>query len=319
MKRIGYIGLSAPSFYDYRTPASRAPSDGSSSPNPILEGAFGAMLLYDELWFLCRSLCPENMRSLPYVKFLDEIDSVPEINQEWLPAADQVFDTTAIAAFNESSSAYNQVKKQARVHWEGAFDNHTHGLKIGNKTLNGNSWSIKNVLFDILVVDRLGDTVELVTNSFTARLFRTEASARRKLELSEILVLDSVPQFLSAVGPYHPCLEEVRESKYLKDFRQWIQTESGFDSPKAVKDVKDEIDAKLAESQREVFLKYLDPRGSYTSLAETMLGVGMDTLLPGTSTIKDLVKLWREEKQKAGFRWQGFILDARSKLSRTLK
>jgi hypothetical protein len=57
MKRIGYAGLSTPSFYDYRNPASLGPSDSISSPNPILEDAFGALLLYDELWFLCRSPC----------------------------------------------------------------------------------------------------------------------------------------------------------------------------------------------------------------------------------------------------------------------
>ena len=118
MKRIGYVGLSTPSFYDYRTRASRAPSDRGSSPNPIVEGAFGAMLLYDELWFLCRSLCPENMRSLPYVKFLDERNQVPKIDTDWLPKPDQIFDPAAIDAFRQSSAAYGAVKEQARVHWD---------------------------------------------------------------------------------------------------------------------------------------------------------------------------------------------------------
>ena len=76
-KRIAFIGLSTPLFYDYRNPASKAISDLGSSPNPILDSPFGLFLLFDEIWFLCRSLCPQNMRDLPYVKFLDESGKLP--------------------------------------------------------------------------------------------------------------------------------------------------------------------------------------------------------------------------------------------------
>lgn len=31
------------------------------------------MILYDELWFLCESLCPFNMRKLPYIKYVDKL------------------------------------------------------------------------------------------------------------------------------------------------------------------------------------------------------------------------------------------------------
>jgi len=302
VKRIGYVGLSTPSFYDYRNPASLAPSDSSSSPNPILEGAFGALLLYDELWFLCRSLCPENMRSLRYVKFSDELNQVPEVDPKWLPDPDQIFDPAAIVAFQESSAAYYKVKEQAKVYWDAAADNHTHSLNIGAIRLNGNSWSIKNVVFDVLLAERLSQKVELVTNSFTSGLFKTEASVRDKLVLCEVLVLEGVPQFLTPRGPYHSCVEEVRESSYLTQFRNWIQTEAPFATLRDVKDIKAEVEAKLVESQRKIFLKYLDPKGSYKSLAETMLGVGLDAMVPGGSTVKDLIGQLSKEKEKQGLR-----------------
>jgi hypothetical protein len=316
VKRIGYFGLSTPAFYDYRTPASRAPSDTSSSPNPIIEGAFGALLLYDELWFLCRSLCPENMRSLPYVKFLDEINQVPEVDPEWLPDPTQIFDPAAIAAFGQSSAAYSDVKDQVRINWDAAADNHTHMLNVGGIMLNGNSWDIKKVLFDITLIERLPNKVELITNSFTSRLFTTEASVRDKLVLSELLVLDSVPQFLERFGPYHSCVEEVRESSYLVHFRDWIQSEAQFASTKDVKEIKAEVEAKLAASQREVFLKYLDPKSGYKSLAKTMLSIGVDTLVPGASPVIDLIGQFKDEKAKQTLRWQGFILDARTRVPR---
>lgn len=173
MKRIGYVGLSTPTFYDYRNPATHAPSDTSDSPNPILEGAFGALLLYDELWFLCRSLCPDNMRSLPYVKFLDECNQVPSFDLNWLPDPDQMFDPRAIDAFQKSGDAYNKIREQAGVYWDNAADNHTHALRIGNFQLSGNSRDSRKVVYDVLFAERLPQKVELVTNSFTSLLFKT--------------------------------------------------------------------------------------------------------------------------------------------------
>lgn len=316
MKRIGYIGLSTPSFYDYRSPAKAAPSDSWTSPNPIIEGAFGAMLLYDELWFLCRSLCPENMRSLPYVRFLDERGEVPPVDPEWLPEPSTIFQADALADFARSSAAYDTIKRQANVYWDAAADNHTHDLVVGDIHLRGNSWSVKNVIFDVLLVERLQKNVELITNSFTSRLFKSEASSGTRLKLTEGLILNSVPQFTSPQGPYDSCIEEVRESSYLSHFRNWIASDAFSATVTEVEEVRREVEEKLAAAQRDHFLAYLDPKGGYKSLAETMIGVGVDTLIPGAATVKDLMGQRNAEKKKHGMRWQGFILDAKQKVSR---
>ena len=55
-KRVAYIGISYPLLYDYRHQANKSLNDLSDSPNPIIE-----------------SVCPNNMRNLPYVKFVDEL------------------------------------------------------------------------------------------------------------------------------------------------------------------------------------------------------------------------------------------------------
>ena len=72
-KRTAYIGLSYPLLYDYNHQADKSPNDLYSSPNPIIESPLGLMILFDEILFLCRSVCPNNMRQLPYVKFVDEL------------------------------------------------------------------------------------------------------------------------------------------------------------------------------------------------------------------------------------------------------
>lgn len=152
MKRIGYIGLSTPIYYDYGYQASLTEADKSSSPNPILEGAFGALLLYDELWFLTKSLCPENMRHLSYVKYLDEMTEYPILDREWMSSTEEMFHKQAIADFSSSSKDYETVKKGAGIYWDARTDNHTHGLQVREMLLSGNSWDSKNVLYDILTV-----------------------------------------------------------------------------------------------------------------------------------------------------------------------
>ena len=317
MQRIGYVGLSTPIYYDYRYKASVSEADLSSSPNPILEGAFGAILLYDEIWFLTKSLCPENMRHLSYVKFINEIGHVPEVDPDWLPKAEDIFHSPAIAEFRDSYKDYEEVKRGAGIYWDAAADNHTHGLRIGEITLSGNSWSLNNVIYDILMVERLPENVELITNGFSSRLFKSESVVNNQLRLTELLVLDSVPQFITPKGPYHPCIEEVKESAFLKYFRDWIMSEAFSSTDKEIAEIKKEVDSKLEEAQRNLFLKCLDPKGSYTSLGETILSVGADALVPGVATIKDLMGQLNKEKQKKGVRWQGFIVEARAKIRKS--
>ena len=56
-RRIAYIGLSYPLLYDYQHQAEMTENDVADSPNPIIESPLGLMILYDELWFLCESIC----------------------------------------------------------------------------------------------------------------------------------------------------------------------------------------------------------------------------------------------------------------------
>ncbi|MCF7981752.1 MAG: hypothetical protein K9K86_07180 [Pseudomonadales bacterium] len=317
MKRIGFVGLSTPIYYDYRYKASRSEADLSSSPNPILEGAFGALLLYDEIWFLTKSLCPDNMRHLSYVRFLNEEGKVPEVDPNWLPDGDTIFHPTSIEEFRNSSADYEMVKQGAGIYWDAAADNHTHGIKIGEAVLGGNSWSLNNVIYDILMTERLPNNVELLTNSFSTRLFRSESSLNDQLKLTELLILENVPQFICPKGPYHPCVEEVRESAFLKSFRAWMNTEALSATGKEIKEIKDEVDSKLEEAERDLFLKFLAPKETYKSLGETLLSVGADALVPGSAAVKDLLGQLNEEKQKKGVRWQGFIVEARAKIRKS--
>jgi len=320
-KRVGYFGLSSPALYDYKTPAPRASSDQMSSPNPIIEGVFGSMLLYDELWFLCESLCPANMRGLPYVRFVDQMDANFRLDGKALSTPENAFSAEALAAYREASQLYSTIREQIGVTFPAAADNHTHGLSINGSVFSANSWRVDNVLLDLQAVKQLGHGVELILNSFTARLFDTQAEQAAKMRLAEMLVLNNIPNYLTPQGPYHECIEDVRNDTFLSDFRKWIANTKVPIAPSELREQKEKVERKLEESERDVFVKYLAPSTGYKTLGKTMIGMAVG-MIPGGGAVTDLVELGgqlMDEKVKQEIRWQGFIASARGKVKDAIR
>jgi hypothetical protein len=180
-----------------------------SSPNPILDSPFGILLLYDEIWFLTRSLCPQNVRDLSYVRFLDEEGALPSL-------ADIDVDTAAgrlsadptmqerYAAVTGLFRRYDRVLQTSRVDWGSGPDNHTHGLRIGDIETSANSVRLESILFDLEVVRRLPWDDELVANSFGQRWLDVARPKLAAADLAHVLVLDRIPNFLLREGPFTP-------------------------------------------------------------------------------------------------------------------
>ena len=68
-KRIAFLGTSYPLMY------TMIPSELESRIEdrifyPILDNINGLVLLYDELWFSSRCLCPTKVQQLPFVHFI---------------------------------------------------------------------------------------------------------------------------------------------------------------------------------------------------------------------------------------------------------
>ncbi|HYX73041.1 MAG TPA: hypothetical protein VE732_09740 [Nitrososphaera sp.] len=314
--RIAFVGLSTPMFYDYKSPASKAPSDIVDSPNPVLDTPFGLFLLYDEIWFLCRSLCPENMRELRYVRFLDESGMLPQIDDIHVPPLHKTIESDPALAerynrFFDSRPDYMETVKRIGIDWDAAPDNHTHGLQVGNIRAGGNS-SIENVLFDIEVITRLGRTdIELITNSFTQGWFDAPNNPIIRASLAEILVIDNIPNYLSSKGPYHPCIDEARENSFLKNYRAWVIDRSAHADVKELSDVKKEVEATIQRAQDEIFLKYLDPKTQYFSAGKTIAGAAADLAIPYLSTVTSIAEGIHNYFETKDRRWQGFIVSTR--------
>lgn len=315
--RIAYIGLSTPLFYDYRNPASRSPADMSSSPNPILDSPFGLFILYDEIWFLCRSLCPENMRELPYVRFLDERKMLPllediDFSDIWESIRNDPILSKRYDRFRDSFSIYENMVKKIGIYWDAGPDNHTHSLRIGNIQTSANSISLEKLLFDMEVVKRIGrEDVEFITNSFSQRFLEDFNSSILRIKFTELLVIKHIPNYLGPEGPYHPCVEEARDSSFLKDFRSWIFTRSLTADENELSEMEHQAEEEIQKLQDEVFLKYLNPKTQYMSIGKTLAGNALDLIASGFSAVKSIAEETANLFDRKKKRWQGFIVSLR--------
>ena len=178
--RIGLIGLSTPIAFDYGVEATRAPADLASSPNPILDSPFGLMLLYDELWFLTRSLCPENMRGCSFVRFLDEEGLMPDAADiDTALGYTQFLMARAAEGFAHAPPPSGPASIEPPETWEAKWDNHSHALRLGSQNLSANAGDVMLIVFDLEVLKTLGrDDVELISNGIGQN--RVEEPARRR-------------------------------------------------------------------------------------------------------------------------------------------
>ncbi|WP_119080863.1 hypothetical protein [Chitinophaga alhagiae] len=326
--RIAYYGLSSPIFYDYKIQVDKTHNDTSDSPNPILDSGFGTILLFDEIWFFCRSLCPQNMRNLPYVKFLDDflddsfdltkLDAI-NIDRIWNELGGEIGTETREFNLHENFRIYRDVVSRVGIHWEAAPDNHTHSLQVGGKHYSGNSMIPHNILFDLATVEILKTQykrkdIELITNSFTQTYLDSPSSILSQSRLTELLVIENIPGYLTNFGPYHGCVEQVRENSYLKSYREWVSGLKLNHDPKELRDTKNEVENVLAEAQKRYFLKYLDPKSTFKSITKTIIGAAADVIIPYISTVKGVIDDLKERKQRKKIMWQGFIMTARDQV-----
>lgn len=266
--RRALIGFSAPIGYAYRWSAPRTANDMSSSPNPVLFGSMGLFTLYDELWFACESLCPESMRDLDYVKFVD---------QEHLgisPGAQGLGEFAKAARF-EGAATINDLFEGGYADMpdfvgskDAAVDNHTHGLRFLDMEIGGNLTG-RELAADIWLVEHLRHLdFDIVLNPVTAKLAFSGAAGPgwplkkeryEALRIADAIVsLTNLYDITGLAGPYHPCVEEIRNDDLIKNFRRWITDKGGRFNNTPLERIQQEVDDRLYEFKLEVLDKHVE-------------------------------------------------------------
>lgn len=314
-KRIAYIGISYPLLYDYKHQAKKSPNDLWDSPNPIIESPLGLMIFFDEIIFLCKSICPSNMRNLPYVKFVDEL--YPEFYFQGI--LDHAKETELSIQINIHLTYWDILGKLNIMNWKG-LDVHTHALKLGDSTISAKS-NEYSFLFDLYVFQALQNlydsNIEFIANSYyTLETFNSGA----KVELIDRIIIPDIPNYISTAGPYHSCIEELRENQYIKDFRNWIIEKHNDIQRSEIEEVCVAVQKNIEEVKDKTFKKYLESNSAFSffrSTGSTILKTAAGILHSPISVLDAFagcISGGKEALDAKSVRWQGFIMDSKKLL-----
>lgn len=327
--RKAFVGLSGPLFYDYQNFAPATQHDRASSPNPMYDSPASLVLLYDEVWFLCRSLCPASMRDLPFVRYVLEDSETLEKMQDFFynEDADQDFlrELNRYVTRREFFDNYDANIFALGAKWwrteKSAIDNHSHGLNLPINGINGpfaaNSTDVRCLLLDQAIVNHLGSKYELVTNAFMQEVItpmdvngQFSPSLSNDIPLVDSIVLHDLPTRLTTKGPDVNFLGELRENGCLSDFRKWIAQYRSRVTPNELRDIESDV-FNAIEKHKDSYYKKHDPSEFSKSVNKTILTEGIGLIIPGFTKIMKLAKGLREYHEISNGRWSAFIGNAR--------
>lgn len=330
-KRIAYVGLSCPIRFDITKRLKSWLSPGTPVETfPILESPWGLMLLYDELWFLCEDVCPVNMRKCEFVKFVT--DMFPAINYKALfnkaltvsekPTCDlltdQEFYQVYVPKLNYRPSVSSASSDICRVK----------DLPLRAGTLP------ENYVFDVLVKEQIErrsfHKVEVIANSNVH--LEEYLLQERKLELSSTLILNGIPNYLTRQGPYHPVIEELRDNKYLKYYREWIISTHPHLLSVEMKEAQEAIEQELQDIQKELMLRFFDEHSQESlvkSAAKTVICTSLEAvpvagpiiggIVGMASDVVEFASDAMEVRNADNDRWAAFTVEARNTLKNRQK
>lgn len=285
------IGTSSPVGYFYIREKEKG------RPAPILESPLSYCLLYDEVWFLSRKLCPYNMENLDFVHFVDE-----DLRPEGLPRdAISKDDMRDCGPF--PSDTWNQIiEGTIGKRWN--YDNHARSLKFGELLLGPTPGRYENLLVDRHIAADFG--MDLVENTVNSVWSRDVDERQLRMEISERILQARIASLQTVDGPWHPVIQDLRSDSLLKSYRRRIGN---------IKDIKDftDLDVRLTELSAEferVTRKLVNDHLETASLGKSgiMFLLG---LIPGAGDAIGALGFLKEIADKLAIRreagWVGFL------------
>lgn len=320
--RRAFVGASTPVGYCYGYTAKRTKNDTTSSPNPLIFGSTALLILYDEIWFICESFCPEDMRGLPYVKFLDRdakkfIFTQKELlsdHEELLSLVDN-----KISAFDIGWQSVLNENFGEEFLRNGKTDNHTHGINALGLGIGGNC-DLRSLILDTWIIAKYHYlNLEIALNPFSA-VFGTQVYGedgtpvikhRKALLTQKLLRIDTTIDLKHPKGPYHPCLDELREDKLIREFRKWIDSKTSSLHNQEVVEIENDVNNRVKELNKKALRKYVSYDSSYNVLIDLAKSSVLDFVYPA-SIIARIIEKRKKNAALHDLRWQAFIATSRS-------
>lgn len=284
-----FIGLSSPlAFNEDET--------DKGDPNPVLEGPTCLCLFYQELWFLDKSLCPLNMRNLPYVKFVNKAQ-LPSIKLE---AEHISFPDERVKGISE-------------------FLNNSDEFKIGRLTQYGPEvppygriacpTEGMNRVIDEKIASALG--YDLVINSFSPDYANLKIPPQIKSSKGSLASLVTNAFFCEMLnlqfpeGPYLEKIGDLRNHIFKVEFKDKVKQFDEAQPPTSVREAAKELVSEFDNWNEKAQYAGLDPERVYRT--------GVDLIVASIPIIGNIYtvvqagwKMWQFGKQRK-YGWAVFL------------
>lgn len=316
--RRAFVGFSSPVGYDYVNQAQKCDSDLSDSPSPVIVGSTGIFLLFDEIWFPCRSICPQSMRNLEYVRFVS--DERPDIR----------FDFEISRAASESISSQVSLNDLHKEGYSGfiesyygvdsGVDNHTHSISFLGGSVVGNP-TPRNLLLDLHLLEQLEGEFVHILNGLTGRLAFPEGfewlynpHENKAVQIADrAITISSIYDITGPSGPYHPVLEELRNHVFVKSFREWARGEASALHNRSAQEVLSELNSVTRDFEESSLRLAVDKNGLKETSVALLKGVALD-LVPGSHSIAAAIEGFSHFRSADQRRLSAFVANSRGAL-----
>jgi hypothetical protein len=287
------IGLSTPIgyYYGYILEPNR--------PNPILEAPIGLFLLYDEIWFLHRRLCPYNMEELEYVHFVNEEYDVRFIDKATFSKCNEIASASALHKQIIHSNLISQHSVVSR-----------HVKSQGKKFhLNGKAEVVpgclipSNYIFDHIIADTFN--FDLVTNTFFQKAIKPKFSVLNQSSIATRLICDEFPNFQAVDGPYLDLIEDFRSDSALKSFRKKITLLENPD-PQEIQPIIAALDSELRHAGESLIKEACGPGRIYKGLCNSIIGQ-IPLISNIFSALEGIHSIYKAIKERRQFQWMAFV------------
>lgn len=331
-KRV-FVGLAGPTYFDYENKSRKSRNDERSSPNPVFENILGLAIFYEEIWFLCESLCPDSIRGHSKVRYLDQhFARLPngqlaaqEVEQQLRSLASADFDPTSNVDGEALSSVlsanfvdYWEKLKAVGVYWAGnpgaAIDNHSHGIAIFGVSVSANSNNPRHLYIDSLLHRTLNDSCgdfDFCLNTFTRNQYRMlwpsqfdqTLDTQNNAAIGSRVIVARVSNALDKRGPDPDIFERVCSSEYVKDMRRYLMSKKLGDASSVYADVVAEIDSATNNWIRK------GARDARPTRALAQIGIEVAGDLTGIGTATKAAKLYLQAIDPTPLAASAFLLD----------
>ncbi|WCL51465.1 hypothetical protein [Leptospira sp. GIMC2001] len=295
MRKKLLIGVSSPVGYYYELEKIKG------RPGPILETPLSYFLLYDEIWFFSRRICPYNMENLKFVHFIDEelepkglsLDAIPKDEQKELgrfPFED--WNKIIVSTLGND--------------WR--YDNHSRSFKFGEFNILPTPGNFQNLLIDRYIASKHGMT--LVENSANSLWSREFNESHLQMKISERLINASTTSIQTLEGPWHPSIEELRNDNLLKLYRNKIDNQLSVEDitnlDNKIQELSNEFDSIVNRIVRDKFNKI--SVGKSAALYFLGLIPTAGNFIGGFGLLKETVDLIQARNNEG---WTGFLGQAK--------